>query len=208
MNVVVLIGDVVKSRSISHRAKFQAHLQELLTAMSRDNRDLLSPYTITLGDEFQAVYRTGEHLFRDIFQILGAVFPHRIRFAIAIGRLDTPINPRQAIGMDGPAFHLCREGITQLKQKDSFFQLNSVTGGWELANGALALISHEIKSWNRNRMLIMARLLAEVSPRTIAEELHISSVAVYKNIRAGALVTIHNILQEITREINRQVRTP
>ncbi len=206
MVVLTLIGDVVQSRSILNRSAFQRQLEETLAEINREHSDLLSPYTITLGDEFQAVYRSADWLFHDIFHLLTAVFPQRIRFAIAMGRLDTPINPKQAIGMDGPAFHLCREGILYLKQSDSLFYLASEKGNWQLANQTLALISHELSSWNRNRWMIMDALLKGTSPRHIAEQLNISTVAVYKNIRAGALEIIQNILNEISREVNQQMQ--
>jgi hypothetical protein len=208
MVVLTLIGDVVQSRTILNRPVFQQQLEAVLAEINREHPDLLSPYTITLGDEFQAVYRAADRLFHDIFHLLTAVFPHRIRFAIAVGRLDTPINPRQAIGMDGPAFHLCREGISHLKQSDSLFYLTSEAGNWQLANQTLALISHELSSWNRNRWMIMNALLNGTAPRAIAEQLNISTVAVYKNIRAGALEIIQNILSEIAREINQQMQRP
>ena len=57
MNVVALIADIVDSRAIPERARFQRSLKTTLAAVNkRSRRSLLSPVTLTLGDEFQAVY--------------------------------------------------------------------------------------------------------------------------------------------------------
>ena len=67
MQVLVLIADIVESRSIPNRAVYQRKLQELLhTINSRSRQNLLSPYTITVGDEFQALYRNTYGLFSDV----------------------------------------------------------------------------------------------------------------------------------------------
>jgi hypothetical protein len=76
-----------------------------------ENMHLISPYTITLGDEFQAVLKNARHLFGDIITILYVIYPTKIRFSIGIGDIQTPVNPNQAIGMDGTAFYNARTGI-------------------------------------------------------------------------------------------------
>lgn len=208
MKYIILIGDVVNSRSIPDRKSFQERFRDILEELNDRNTELLSPYTITLGDEFQAVYSAAGNLFIDLFGILAAIYPHKIRFSISIGNLTTPINPVQAIGMDGPAFHLARAGITYLKKTPYFFHISTVSPDkFRLANLSLQLISHEIAGWEKNRFIILNGLLRRQPVKAIAANLRISTVAVYKNIHAGALNTIREISAEISHEINIEMET-
>src|SRR6218665_467049 len=116
MKYLALIGDVVDSKRLPRRAEFQVKLEKTLKNTSSRNPSLASPYTITLGDEFQAVYRNADRLFADIFTIWRDLDPAKVRFAVGVGELSTSINPKQALGMDGPAFHHARDAITALKK--------------------------------------------------------------------------------------------
>lgn len=115
---------------------------------------LVSPCTITLGDEFQAVYRDARTLFADFCTILVGIHPARIRFSVGIGPLTTPVNPRQAIGMDGPAFHVARDAMdAAFKHSGHLFRVRHAgkpTPGW-LRTG-LDVVSHEMASWRSNRL--------------------------------------------------------
>lgn len=55
MQYFCVIADLVDSRLLSDRREFQQLLKEKLKDVSAESSGLVSPYTITLGDEFQAV---------------------------------------------------------------------------------------------------------------------------------------------------------
>ena len=75
MQYLALIGDIVDSKQLRDRGKFQTTLASTLKTVSSRNATLVSPYTITLGDEFQAVYKSADRLFLDIFSILRDIHP-------------------------------------------------------------------------------------------------------------------------------------
>ncbi len=205
VKVIAVIGDVTNSRGIPRRESFQRKLASTLAvAGNAAGAALASPYTITLGDEFQAVYRRPETLWAELIEVLAALHPVHVRFAIGVGELTTRINPEQALGMDGPAFHRAREGIERLKEQGGTFM---IVGGdpaeWALANHTLALWSHALQKWSRNRLQILAGLLRERPVREIEGELSISRVAVNKNIHAAALEEVIGICHELSRALDR-----
>jgi len=207
MQVIALIGDVVASRTVAPRAPFQRRLATVLERTSADARALASPYTITLGDEFQAVYRRADSLWADIVTILAQIHPVRARFAVGVGALTTRINPVQALGMDGPAFHGARTALTALKADARLLRIaGEPAESWSLANHTLNLLSHQLRGWSRNRLLILAGLLRMRPVKEIEAGLEISRVAVYKNIRAAALDEVVGICHELTSALNRAVR--
>lgn len=206
MKVIALIGDVVASKQQARRDVLQKKLAAALAKLNESARGLASPYTLTLGDEFQAVYRRADSLLTDVVVLLAAVHPVQVRFALGVGSLSTPVNPKQALGMDGPAFHSARETLSALKEDENLLRIaGSRAEEWTLVNHVLNLLSHQIKGWSYNRLCILAGLLAGKKVREIEPGLKVSGVAVYKNIRAAALDDVVGICQQLTVLLNSAV---
>jgi len=104
MKYLALIGDIVDSKALPKRDAFQAGLAECLKEISSRNPALASPYTITLGDEFQAVYKSADTLFADIFSILCHIHPAQARFAVGAGVISTEINRKQSLAWTARRF--------------------------------------------------------------------------------------------------------
>jgi hypothetical protein len=209
MRVIAVIADIVSSKAVARRGAFQLRLAKLLLNVGNDAYQLASPYTITLGDEFQAVYRSGQSILADVVSIMAEIHPVRARFSFGVGELTTRINPRQALGMDGPAFHRARAGLARLKKDRRLLRIEGdAEKTWDLANHTLGLLSHQMKGWSRNRLLILAGLLRGKSVKEIEDGLKISRVAVYKNIRAAALDDVVGICHELGRLFSEALREP
>lgn len=185
----------------------QTRFVESTTRCNTSHRDLLSPYTVTLGDEFQVVLGSAKRLFADLTSIqaelLGTAnaahqdpLASSIRFSVALGRLTTPLNSDQAIGMDGPAFHAAREGIEQLKKSGHTFLVSGMGDALdELCNSSLALVSHAMTGWTARRHWVLAERMRRTDVAAIAERLGVSAAAVYKNLSQGGVdVVCRNLL--------------
>ncbi len=203
VNHLVLVGDLVASRRIARRSAVQEKLRVCLNQLNAKKKEgLVSPYTITLGDEFQAVFSAPDRIFQDALTILLALYPVAVRFSCAIGEISTVINTKQAIGMDGPAFHDARATIDRLKKTDSLFAIAGPGGaGLTLINHSLALVSHSIRKWPRSRLEILHRLSENHSVEQIARDLRVTEQAAYKSIEAGAIRTIVPVFGEITARL-------
>ena len=209
MKVIVLIADIISSKKISDRNKIQKSLQAELKKINRRSKSIISPMTITLGDEFQCVYANADEIFYHLWRILLVCYPEKIRFSFGIGTVTTDINRKQAIGMDGPAFYAAREGLSVLKKKDYYFNIRGMENNSEVINlirNTLYFISFNIKNWNKNRIEIMNMLAGRIPVKLIAEKLKISEQAVYKNITHGGLQPILDITDGITRVLNDMVK--
>lgn len=212
MAYLTVIGDIVGSKDLPNRERFQQELAVTLKRLSARHPGLVSPYTLTLGDEFQAIYKSADRLFGDLVTLLAAVSPARARFAIGVGDLTTRINPKQAIGMDGPAFHRARDVMTELKKSHRLLRIRGSTvtrkgafDPWPLLNHSLDLASHEFSRWEKNRFEILRVVLEGKPLAELESELGISKVAIYKNVHAGALEDLRGLLAEITRFLNHQL---
>lgn len=192
------------SKAVPRRDALQRKLAAALAAANAAaGPALASPYTLTLGDEFQAVYRAGGNLWADVIEILAAIHPVQARFALGVGELTTKLNPKEALGMDGPAFHQARAGIAALKDSGGRLAIaGEDAADWALANGTLALVSHHLAGWSANRLRVLAGRLRGRPVRELETVLGISRVAVYKNINAAALDDVAGICGELTQALN------
>lgn len=202
-NVVVLIGDIVASRDVDNRIKLQRRLSEAIHKVNAVSNSLLSPYTITLGDECQAVLRNAEGLFRDIFTVRKKIHPSKIRFSIGIGGVATSINPDMAIGMDGEAFYAAREGLDELKKSKGMLSVRGLKcRSAALLEETLSLVSWLSSDWEKNRLGVLLGFIQEQPAAQIAKELGISRQAVYQNRDAGNLETVAEVFRACTTLIN------
>jgi hypothetical protein len=205
---LVLIGDIVNSKKIKDRIAFNAKFQQALSALNARNPDILSPYTITAGDEIQAVFGSAVHVFRDAILILASIYPEKIRFSFGLGPLITPINPNQSIGMDGPAFYTARAGIDRLKKSGDLFHISGEgIPDLPLLQSCLQLLSFQIVDWKPNRLQTLIFLQEAASVKVIAEKLKVSEQAIYKTINAGALEVVIQLFAEISKYLDRGLMT-
>ncbi len=205
--VITLIGDLVSSRRIQNRAAFDAVLVQRLDVLSKKNLYCLSPYTLTIGDEIQAVFSRADKVLSDAVSILAVLYPERMRFSVSVGSLSKPINPERAIGMDGPAFYAARDGIEVLKKSGYLFSLaGEQVPKVKLIQHTLNILSGVMQTWNQTRWQTLERLMAGYSVKEIAAEISVTDKAIYKTIQAADLEEVVALFGEITQTINQGLR--
>jgi len=205
---LVVIADIIASRQLPDRARVQRRLRESLAARNAAHAegDLLSPYTLTLGDEFQAVPACAQHVFRDLLQVAADLAPAELRFALGLGSIDTTINPDQAIGMDGSAFHLARDGIERLKDEGGHCRVAGLAGVTaELVNHGLALAFGRLAGARGSRLPLTVGLLAAESIADIALRLERTEQTLYKTARTADLYALVGFLQAVEALLDEQL---
>ena len=65
---LVIIGDIVKSREIQDRQKFQQRFKDALkdTSTIFDSQAIVSQFVVTIGDEFQGILKQADKIFHFI----------------------------------------------------------------------------------------------------------------------------------------------
>lgn len=205
MKALTLIADIVKSKEIEERKTFQETLGELLEKLNQESADnIASPYTITLGDEFQAVYNRFDSVFQDIFYILWRLYPVKIRFAFNYDIINTNLNKKTALGMDGPAFHGARSLLTELKQKDeTIIQVNTTELlSPDLINATLKAFSKEINNWPQTALGVMYYSLKGYSVKDMISRLSVKQRAIYKSIETNHIREYEDVLKAIESDFH------
>ncbi len=210
--MIVLIGDIVDSKQLKEekREQVQSLLLEQFDEINRESDSIEAPFTITLGDEFQAVYTDASTLWEDCWRILAELHPVSVRFSAAIGSISTPINTKQAIGMDGPAFYIARDNIEEMKKSERLFSVGieglqkdaERQAVLSLINNSLKFLSKEMKSWNKIRFQILVMLNRGLAVKEIAKKLNVSETAVYKNREDGSLPLVIELKESVKKLLN------
>ena len=208
MKVLTVIADIVGSRTITDRRTFQQKLESKLNSINSASRSILSPYTITLGDEFQAVYTNPGTLFADIYQILKEFYPIKFRFSVGSGIIATKINKKKSIGMDGPAFYNARNGLSQMKSETitsiQFFPENMPDAA--LINQSLLILNCSMSKWKLHTFIIFSELLQYRSINEIANIASVSTRAVYKIQKTNYLKEYLGLLELIQVAIESELK--
>lgn len=201
---VVVIGDLIDSKKIKNRSEFQQKFVKDLENLNEWQAE--SPYTLTLGDEFQALYTDSRGLFYDLFHIRECIHPVRCRFSLAIGEVNTSINHVRAIGMDGPAFHIARKGIEHLRKTGNQLLLGGLPEDIDVfIRPAFNILWACSENWNLNRLKIMRMELEQNWDIPEKYDLHITERAINKNIREARLSDWARLIECAEKQVNQLI---
>lgn len=122
----ILMGDIVGS-STYKASKLRREFMQIVSSCNKTlEREILSPYTVTLGDEFQGVARSLRGLFDSVFYLEQISLLKRLKFKMRYiglyGEIDTPINRMKAHGMMGAGLTRAREILTAKRRGKPRFQ--------------------------------------------------------------------------------------
>lgn len=117
----ILMGDIIASGA-KPGDKLSQDFHQLIEQCNRDMaRHILSPYTITLGDEFQGVGLSLQSVLQTIFYLeeakLRNQFGFHLRMVMHHGVIETPINTEIAHGMLGPGLTQTRKLLNEKQGK-------------------------------------------------------------------------------------------
>lgn len=213
---LALIADVIDSKMVQERFDLQKQLEKTLQTMNELFGEFLaSSFTLTLGDEFQALLKADAPVFQIIDTLRSELTPTQLRFGIGLGEIVTDIDPLQSIGADGPAYWNARAAInlvhqkndygnTQIyflsgKDKQDFFVNALIASGEAIRSGwrgsqeeiLLDLLKRCVYSENFSQQDLAQSL--EIKPSALSKRLKSSSIRVYLRGRAAALASIQSL---------------
>jgi predicted DNA-binding protein YlxM (UPF0122 family) len=210
-----IIGDIVNSKEITNRSEAQKKLKEILDDLNlKYDSEIASKFTITLGDEFQALLINTNNLIYILDKLKMDFYPYRLRYGIGIGGIDTEINKSLSIGSDGPAYYAARdaiEGIKKLetsyespKQDIKIYKHNDYKNiKLELVNSSLMLCTYIEKGWtDKQREVIKLLRFENKSQREIAKDLMIAQSSVQRRINSSGYFTYKYSMDTTQKMLN------
>ncbi len=213
---LAVIADLIDSRSIPDRARAQRQIRAALKAINqRHGQHIASAFTLTLGDEFQALLYVDAPVFHILDEVERAITPYAPRFGIGLGTMATPINPHQSVGADGPAFWHAREAVQYVHDNDDYGLTRTRLKGCgealdDVINSALALSDAQKRGWSAVQVQTFHALLESgiyednFDQKKLAQELGISQTALSKRLKLSGIksyLRCRRALQRLPREV-------
>ena len=213
---LALIADVIDSKMVQERLDLQKQVEKTLQKMNELFGDYLaSRFTLTLGDEFQALLEVDAPIFQIIDTLRLELNPTQLRFGIGLGEIVTDIDPLQSIGADGPAYWNARAAINLVHQKNDYgntqIYFSSGKENQDFFVNSLIASGEAIRSgWRDSQEEILLNLLKRsvysetfsqqdlaqslgLNPSALSKRLKSSSIRVYLRGRAVTLDCIQNL---------------
>ncbi|MEO1255822.1 MAG: SatD family protein, partial [Bacteroidota bacterium] len=130
MNRHILMADVIHSGEEPSN-ELMENFKSVVEKINSDFRSqLLSPFTITLGDEFQGIVSCVSSGVKVLIAFEEAILakdrPFQLRYVFHEGEVDTAINPDRAHEMLGPGLTYARRALNDLKGAASRFNISLV----------------------------------------------------------------------------------
>ncbi len=191
-----LIGDIIQSKQVTNRSQLQEAINHAFETIHELYPDLVqSKFTLTLGDEFQALLTPSKTIFK-LLDHLEMLIPVPFRFGLGYGTLSTDFNKDVSIGADGPAYWNAREAINIIHNQN----WSGKTKGYIITKddkfdrtiNNLLLLSDTLKDeWTDLQRKTFEQMLAEqiytddFNQKEFAEELGISASSLSKRLNNG-----------------------
>ena len=183
------MGDLVDSEAFKDTRNLHTAFN---AAVARQNAATgsgpISPLTITLGDEFQGVYRAMEHAAYAARDMRSDLMDQGIdcRFVIGRVRIDTPLNPERAWNMMGPGLSDARDILNAKAAGLTYrFSLPDQPDLAQLLDALGAGLSVIERSWTDIQRRDIRAHLGSASAEAIATRRGVSPRAVYKSLKGG-----------------------
>lgn len=222
MKYIIIIGDIINSKNISNRQIFQENLKNYLYNINKEyDKYLVSNFTVTLGDEFQAVFNDSKYIFEIIDKIQFFINPIKIRFGIGIGNIITNIDKNLSIGSDGPGYWNARNCIDKLRKyhergiKDI---TNIMIKGIDneslelLLNQIINLLSILKSRWTTNQNKMIEFIVNNYGYYNdflqidLSKELNIDSSSVNRRLKYSKFYDYLNSILIISKIINKEIK--
>lgn len=125
----IIMADIISSSRIDKRKDFMKDFRSLVDSTNQTfKKDILSPLTITLGDEFQGIVADTITMFKMLFfieeEIIIKKYPFSLRYSAIYGEIDTKINTEIAYEMYGSGLTKARGALKTTKETGSNYYVN------------------------------------------------------------------------------------
>lgn len=115
----ILMADIIQSSGKPGQQVMQDFKKLVQKANAAHASAMLSPLTITLGDEFQGVITSLPEAVNIIFfleeEMIKSNIAFELRYVLNYGEIETPLNPERAHEMLGPGLAEARKRLEKVK---------------------------------------------------------------------------------------------
>ena len=200
----MIVADIVSSQEIDlcDRAKLQETLRNTLERINYDYQSIiLTPFIITLGDEFQGALYDSSKALEILEKIKYEIAPNRIRVGIGINRVRTAINIESSFGTDGDAYYGARQEIEKLKKQETYQYGYSFSTGNDdeiLLNELFRYLDQISKNWTEKQNKYTINLDSKENLTKIAARMNVDVSTVSRTLKRSRIPIIRKTLINVS----------
>jgi len=184
--LIVLVGDLIGSSSISHRDLSQRKLVDTYQQINVIYaKDFYAPIKITRGDEIAGVLHKIDNLYRIADSINEMIYPFRLRFILVKSLLTAGLDTKDAAIIDGPAFKIAGELLLKekIEKKDFIFYLGNPILD-QVLTALSNLLSGIKKDWTENQRTVVHLYRELQNQREVAKRLRVTQQNIAKILKS------------------------
>lgn len=201
MNATILMADVIGSSKQDAKHLMKDFKAVVESVNQKHEKGLLSPLTITLGDEFQGVVRNVHEAIKVVLALEDAIMelakPFKLRYIIHQGRIDTPINHEKAYEMLGPGLTEAREKLTSMKSSKKRFVVSIADKALSDQVGLMFTIYQGIADrWTPGQLKVVNAFMELNDYKKVAEKLKKDPSVIWRRKRT-LMIDEYNSVKEL-----------
>ena len=204
----ILMGDVIGSRKYDARKLRKEFMGIISLCNKKLENDIISPYTVTLGDEFQGIATSLHAAIKAIFfmqeTVLCKGLAFKIRYVTVYGAIDTPINRLKAHTMMGAGLTKARKILTNKSRGELRFRfdLPNVYTMNQL-NRLFLVLDGLTRRWDTGDGLLIFNMLTNPRNKVVGAMHGKNRTQIWKR-RKHLLIEEYRALKEAIMELGQQ----
>lgn len=195
------MGDIVKSSTYDARSLRHEFMDLVSSCNEEFVQDILSPYTVTLGDEFQGISHSLKNLLNSIFYLeetaLQRTLRFKMRFVAVHGEIDTRINKKKAYGMMGSGLTRAREILTDKQRSTPRFRFELDDGDkTKQLNRLFLVIDGIVSKWKHDEGPLILDMVKNPNNKDVGARHNKNRTQIWKR-RKHLLIDEYRVLKAV-----------
>jgi hypothetical protein len=165
----IIMADVIRSRETKLTVTAEMLKSLCVHINSKYKKTILSPLTVTLGDEFQGIVdsaKTGLMIIIEMEEmILKKEIDFKLRYVLLYGRIETKINTQTAHEMLGEGLTDARHILTAAKKEKYRFYIHG-TPNAELSDNLFRVYQSVVDDWKMKDYVLITNMITDDNKST------------------------------------------
>lgn len=206
MRNYILMSDVIGSRSKDQKLLMENFKLCTQYINKKYSEYILSPLTITLGDEFQGIIKDLDSTIKILLDIEEFIiennFDIKLRYVMVYGKIDTKINNEIAYEMLGEGLTNARNLLNNMKSSGNRFYIDSQNPQKNsIINNSFNIFQHIVDDWKINKdYLLISNLIKYKDYKIVSEKMNKERSLIWKREKSLNLSS-YNSIKEILNTI-------
>lgn len=202
MEHYILMADIIDSGA-KNNPRLMSDFKNLVSQANKVyKKSIISPLTITLGDEFQGLVSDLPSAIALLLyldeQLIRNTFDFKLRYVLLLGNIETEINRKMAHGMLGSGLTRARQKLSELKTGNGRYHIR-VNSRYEncMLNNLFWVYQEFMDDWKAKDLHIVKAFLELEDYKQVAKSIKIDSSSAWRREKSLKIRAYHTIKDTI-----------